>query len=63
MITTSPLTIPANSSFAFIYFEVKDDNIAIGETWKLKFGLSGADGGATISSKYGAFTRGLRTKL
>lgn len=61
MITTGSVTIPANSSFGFIYFEVIDDNILPGEIWKLKFSLTGNDGNATISSLYGVFTRSIRT--
>lgn len=60
LITTGSVTIPANSSYGFIYFEVIDDNIAPGEIWKLKFNLTGATG-ATVSTKYGAFTRSIRT--
>lgn len=61
LITTSSVAIPANSSFGFIYYEVIDDNIPTTESYKLKFSLTGADGGATISAKYGAFTRTIRT--
>ncbi len=61
LITTNSVTIPANSSFGFIYFEVIDDNILPGEIWKLKFNLTGNDGNATISAKYGVFTRTIRT--
>lgn len=61
LITTSSVTIPANSSFGYIYFEVIDDNIKPGEIWKLKFSLTGNDGNATISSLYGVFTRSIRT--
>ena len=62
LITASPVVIPANSSFGFIYFEVIDDNILTTESWKLKFKLIGNDGDATISSKYGVFTRTIRMK-
>jgi hypothetical protein len=61
LITTNSVTIPANSSFGFIYFDVIDDNILPGEIWKLKFNLTGNDGNATISEKYGVFTRSIRT--
>lgn len=61
LITNGSVTIPANASYGFIYFEVIDDNILPGESWKLKFNLTGADGGATISTKYGVFTRTIRT--
>jgi len=61
MITAGSVTIPANSSFGFIYFEVIDDNILPGEIWKLKFSLTGNDGNATVSSLYGVFTRSIRT--
>lgn len=60
LITSGTVTIPANASYGFIYFEVIDDNIAPGEIWKLKFNLTGGDG-VTISSKYGVFTRSIRT--
>jgi hypothetical protein len=59
MITTNSVTIPANSSFGFIYFEVIDDNILPGELWKLKFSLTGNDANATVSSQYGVFTRSI----
>jgi hypothetical protein len=59
MITTNSLTIPANSSFGFIYFEVIDDNILPGEIWKLKFSLTGNGANATVSSQYGVFTRSI----
>lgn len=61
LITTGSVTIPANSSFGFIYFEIIDDNILPGEVWKLKFSITGNDGNATVSSKYGVFTRSIRT--
>jgi hypothetical protein len=61
LITSGSVTIPANSSFGFIYFEIIDDNILPGETWKLKFSLTGGDGDVTVSSKYGVFTRSIRT--
>ena len=61
LITTGSVTIPANKSFGYIYFEVIDDNIKPGEIWKLKFSLTGNDGNATISSLYGVFTRSIRT--
>lgn len=61
LITTNSVTIPANASFGYIYFEVIDDSILPGETWKLKFNLTGNDANATISSKYGVFTRTIRT--
>jgi len=61
MITTSTVTIAANSSFGFIYYNVIDDNILPGEIWKLKINLTGSDGSTTISKKYGVFTRSIRT--
>ncbi len=61
MITTNLVTIPANSSFGFIYFEVIDDNILPEEIWTLKFSLTENDANATVSSKYGVFTRSIRT--
>ncbi|MEQ1586518.1 MAG: hypothetical protein ABL895_11610 [Cyclobacteriaceae bacterium] len=61
LITTNSVTIPANGSFGYIYFEVIDDSILPGEIWKLKFNLTGNDANATISSKYGVFTRSIRT--
>jgi hypothetical protein len=61
LITTSSVTIPANSSFGFIYFEVIDDNVLPGEIWKLKINLTSSDANTTISSKYGVFTRSIRT--
>lgn len=61
LITNGTVTIPANASFGFIYFEVIDDNINPGEIWKLKFNLTGNDANATISAKYGVFTRSIRT--
>lgn len=61
LITTNSVTIAPNSSFGFIYFDVIDDNILPGEIWKLKINLTSADGDATISSKYGTFTRSIRT--
>lgn len=61
MITANSVTIPANSSFGFIYFEVIDDNILPDEIWKLKFSLIGNDANATVSSQYGVFTRSIRT--
>jgi len=61
LLTTGSVTIPANKSFGYIYFEVIDDKILPGESWKLKFSLTAADGGATISAKYGVFTRTIRT--
>lgn len=59
--TTNSVTIAANKSFGYIYYEVIDDNILPGEIWKLKISLTGNDGNATISSKYGVFTRSIRT--
>ncbi|MBL7871874.1 MAG: hypothetical protein JNM78_09710 [Cyclobacteriaceae bacterium] len=61
LITTNTVSIAANSSFGFIYFEVIDDNILPGEIWKLKIKLTSSDGSTTISSKYGEFTRSIRT--
>lgn len=61
MITTNLVTIPANSSSGFIYFEVIDDNILPEEIWTLKFSLTENDANATVSSKYGVFTRSIRT--
>ncbi|MBL7861946.1 MAG: hypothetical protein JNJ65_12350 [Cyclobacteriaceae bacterium] len=61
LITTSSVAIPANSSFGFIYYEIIDDNIPNNESYKLKFNLNSADAGATISAKYGVFTRTIRT--
>lgn len=61
MITTNSVTIAANSSYGFIYFEIIDDNILPEEIWTLKFSLTENDANATVSSKYGVFTRSIRT--
>lgn len=62
MITTGgSTTIPANSSFGYIYFEVLADNIEPGETWNIKFNLTGSSAGnVKLSENYKSFTRGLR---
>ena len=60
LVTNSAVTIAANSSFAFIYFNVLDDNINSTESWKIKFGLTGADGGIKLSTNYAAFTRTIK---
>jgi hypothetical protein len=52
------ITIPANSSYGYIYFEVLPDNIEAGENWNLKFALTGGD--VKASANYGAFTRVIR---
>ena len=61
MLTAGTVVIPVGKSFGKIYFDVIDDNILPGESWKLKVNLTGNDGKATISSKYGVFTRTIRT--
>lgn len=62
MITTGgSATIPANSSFGYIYFNVLADNIEPGEIWKLKFDLTGADAAdVKLSENYKSFTRSMR---
>jgi hypothetical protein len=58
--TGNSVQIPANSSFAFIYFQVLDDNIAPStSTVNLKFNLTGGD--LTPSKLYSTFTRRIRT--
>lgn len=59
MISTSPVQIPANSSFTYIYFEVLADNIEQGENWTLKFNLTSTTAGE-LSANYSSFTRGLQ---
>lgn len=63
MVTTgTSVTIPANSSFAYIRFNVIADNIEPGEVWNLRFDLTGVDAGnVTISENYKTFTRQIRT--
>lgn len=59
MLSTSPVEIPANSSFTYIYFEVLADNIEQGENWSLKFNLNSTTAGV-LSPNYSSFTRGLQ---
>lgn len=62
MVTTgTSVTIPANSSFAYIRFNVIADNINPGEVWNLQFDLTGVDSGITLSENYKTFTRQIRT--
>ena len=62
MITTgTSVTIPANSSFGYIYFEILADNIEPGEVWKLSFTLTGTDASdVKLSENYKSFTRSIR---
>mgnify|MGYP001806406996 CR=1 FL=1 len=59
LLSTSPVEIPANSSFTYIYFEVLADNIEQGENWTLKFNLTSTTAGE-LSANYSSFTRGLQ---
>ncbi len=61
LISTSSVSIPANESFGYIYFEVLADNIDVGENWKLKINLTGVDAAdVKLSEKYKTFTRTMR---
>lgn len=60
LITNASVTIQPQSSFAFIYFNVLDDNILSSETWKVRFNLTSADGGVQLSQNYSNFTRTIR---
>jgi|GEM_PF-1133590 len=60
LISSGTVTIQPSSSFAFIYFNVIDDNILPGEVWKLKFNLTAATGDVQLSSLYSTFTRSMR---
>lgn len=62
LVTTNTVVIPANSSYGYIYFNVLDDNIEAGELWKVKFNLTAADGGATLSPSFSTFTRSIRAQ-
>ncbi|HRJ29977.1 MAG TPA: hypothetical protein PLV21_18160 [Cyclobacteriaceae bacterium] len=56
------VTIPANSSFGYIRFDVLADNINPGEVWNLRFDLTGVDAvDVKISENFKTFTRQLRT--
>jgi hypothetical protein len=60
MITTeTSLTIPANSSYAYVYFEVLDDNIEPQASWDLKFRLTSGD--LPLHPTYSAVTRRIQT--
>lgn len=59
LISTSPVEIPANSSFAYIYFEVEADNIELGEVWTMKVSISNPSVGS-VNPNYSTFTRGLQ---
>ncbi len=58
LVTTGSVTIPANSSYAYIRYNVFPDNINQGEGWKVKFILTAAD--VKINANYSVFTRTLR---
>jgi len=62
LITTGgTATIPANESYAYIYFEVLPDNIEAGEVWKLKFNLTGSSvSDIELSENFKSFTRSMR---
>jgi len=60
MITTgTTVTIPPNSSYAYIYFEVLDDNIEPLTNWDLKFELTGGD--LPVHPTYSILTRRIQT--
>ena len=46
----NPVTIPAGSSFAYIDFEVLDENVLPGETWTIGFNLTNSE--VEISENY-----------
>lgn len=58
LVSNGSTTIPANSSFGYIYFDVYADNIAAFEVWKLTFELSGGE--VQVSENYATFTRSMR---
>lgn len=62
LITTGgSVTIPANESYAYVYFEVLPDNIEPGEVWKLKFNLTGSSqSDIELSENFKSFTRSIR---
>jgi hypothetical protein len=53
------VTIPANSNFAYIKFEVLDDNVVPLEKWNLKINLTGGD--VTPHVSLASFTRTIQT--
>jgi hypothetical protein len=61
-ITTGGTTsIPANSSYGYIKFEVLDDNFTPGQSVKLKISLTGTDApDIKLSENYKTFTRTIR---
>lgn len=50
LISPNPVAIPAGSSFAFIEFEILDENVLPGERWLLRFNLTSSQ--AEISENY-----------
>ncbi|MCG8318397.1 MAG: hypothetical protein MI921_02740 [Cytophagales bacterium] len=50
LISPNPVTIPPGSSFAFIEFEILDENVLPGESWLLTFNLTNSE--AEISENY-----------
>lgn len=61
--TDGSVTIPANSSFGYIKFLVLDDNIAPSTTTiDLKVSITSSLADVLVSTKYGTFTRRIRTQ-
>ncbi len=52
------VSIPANSSYGYIYYEVLSDNIEPGENWDLKFDLTSSD--VELNPNFDSFTRVIR---
>ena len=52
------VSIPANSSYGYVYYEILSDNIEPGENWDLKFDLTSAD--VELNPNFDSFTRVIR---